>query len=213
MVYPNKRALLEAHIALTDRVLDVGFFGQGVGPEDPNWPHATLIQRAREVYGLDLALPANYAHDPHYQQASAEDFNFDTTFNVIFAGDLIEHVSNPGLFLECAKKQLAPGGKLILTTPNTFNLFNLAEKLTKREPTVNPDHTFYFNYKTLGKLLEKNGMHVSEIHYVYSLDCTHAESIKKKLLNGIYWLLSFFTDKFMETLVIIATPQSYAHTS
>jgi SAM-dependent methyltransferase len=207
-MYYNKKGLLMCQVRDTDRVLDVGFLGQGTQEGNANWPHGLLKGKAREIYGVDLKLSGQYVHNPHYQAAGAEDFSFPTTFDLIFAGDLIEHLSNPGLFLANCKKHLAPGGRLLITTPNTFNLFNITEKLTKREPTVNADHTCYFNSKTLQKLLEKNGMQVSETSFLYSLGYTHKESLRKKFLNVLYWLLSYFTDKFIETLVVVATIRS-----
>lgn len=206
MIYKTKGDLISAAVRESDTVLDVGFSGQGIREGSGQWPHALLEKRAASVYGVDLDLPERYLHDPRYQRASAEDFRFPAAFDVIFAGDLIEHLSNPGLFLKACRAHLKPAGRLILTTPNTFNLFNLAEKLTKREPTVNPDHTLYLNDKTLGVLLRKNDFRIAETGYVYTLGYGHKESAKKKLLNLAYWLLSKFTDKFMETLVVIAEP-------
>lgn len=204
MIYKNKRNLLERHVSASDVVLDVGFSGQGIKHDNPDWPHGILLNRAKEVYGLDIELDSAHQGNSHYVQASAENFSFPVAFDVIVAGDLIEHLSNPGKFLDCALQHLKPNGKLVLTTPNTFNLFNMAEKLTKREPTVNPDHTFYFNSKVLVKLLEKNGMSAEEVSYLYTLGYDHRESWKKKTLNVIYWFLSLFTDKFVETLVVVA---------
>jgi 2-polyprenyl-3-methyl-5-hydroxy-6-metoxy-1,4-benzoquinol methylase len=205
MIYTNKQHLIKDLVKPSDTVLDVGFLGQGVQEGDANWPHTILKNTARHVYGIDLEITDKHKNNPNYMAASAEDFNFHTTFDVVFAGDLIEHLSNPGLFLTCVKKHLKPGGILILTTPNTFNLFNLTEKLTKKEPTTNPDHTFYFNNKVLRQLLDKNGMNVKQVDYLYSLGYKHKESWKKKTLNCIYWALSKVTDKFTETLVIVAS--------
>ena len=203
-MYLNKKDLILKQVTATDCVLDIGFLGQGVQERNENWPHALLERQAAEVYGVDLELSPKYAHDPHYKEMSAEDFSFPVTFDLIFAGDLIEHLSNPGLFLANCRKHLAPGGRLLITTPSAFNLFNLAEKLTKREPTVNADHTCYFNSKTLKKLLEKNGMEAVEVSFLYSLGCEYDESWKKKFLNVLYWLASKCTDKFIETLVVVA---------
>ena len=204
MVFKTKEDMFSKYIKDSDVVLDIGFCGQGVQSGDKRWPHGLLKKKAKEVYGVDLEISKELLHNPRYQKASAENFLFETKFDVIFAGDLIEHLSNPGLFLDRCKSHLKSDGILILTTPNTFNLFNLAEKLTKEEPTVNSDHTFYFNSKTLSKLLEKNSFRVDTIDYIYTLDYTYKESWKKKFLNSIYWLLSKFTDKFTETLVIVA---------
>ena len=203
-MYYDKKELIQKQIQASDLVLDVGFLGQGVQEGNDKWPHSLLKKYARDVYGVDLELTEKYAHNMHYKAMSAEEFSFPITFDCIFAGDIIEHLANPGLFLECCKRHLSPEGRLVLTTPNTFNLFNLAEKLSKREPTVNADHTCYFNSKTLKKLLEKNGMETTEINFLYNLGYEYEESWKKKFLNVLYRLLSLFTDKFVETLVIVA---------
>lgn len=204
MIYKNKRQLIISQIGLTDTVLDVGFLGQGIQKDNSEWPHLLLKQQAKDVYGLDLDMGPEYEHNLHYLKASAESFDFPVKFDVVFAADLIEHLSNAGLFLDSSRRNLAKEGRLILTTPNCYSLFSMTEKITKYEPTVNKDHTCYFNIKTLSQLLDKNGWRVESSHYVYTLGEYHAESWKKKFLNGLYKLLSFFTPKFVETIVIVA---------
>lgn len=215
MIYPNKPALITKAITSSDIVLDVGFLGQGKTPSDPDWLHRTIQTQAKETYGLDLQTYATTKPEEtgHYFVQSAETFSLPATFDVIFAGDLIEHLTNPGLFLDASKKHLNPGGRLILTTPNAFNLFNLTEKLTKDEPTVNSDHTCYFNKKTLKVLLQKCGWEIVSVDFVYSLELSHQESWKKKTLNALYRLLSRFTDKYLETLVITAVPAATTDSS
>lgn len=198
---------MDSKILPTDIVLDVGFFGQGMTEANPRWGHRMLRDRARDVYGVDIILykPADAARQDHYKQASAEQFEFETVFDKIYAGDIIEHLSNPGMFLDACAKVLKPEGELILTTPNCFSLFNISEKIMHDEPTVNSDHTCYFNRKTLKKLLEKNNWQVTSIDYIYTLEIVYAESWKKKLLNVVYALLAKCTPKYVETLVIVAT--------
>jgi len=167
-IFKNKEDLIRTLVKKSDCVLDVGFWGQGVGISDPNWVHSLLKGQAGDVYALDLEFDVSKVSPPEkYFKASAENFSLSKQFDVIFAGDLIEHLSNPGLFLVAAKKHLKKGGKLILTTPNCFNLFNLAEKLSKSEPTVNRDHTCYFNSKTASQLLKKNAFENISIRYLY----------------------------------------------
>ena len=207
-LYKNKKELLHATILKDDTALDVGFWGQGIQIDDPNWVHNILKSITHNVFGVDLDYDEARLNDPsHYRKSSAEDFNFNVTFDSIFAGDIIEHLSNPGLFLDSCKRNLKDSGKLILTTPNCFNLFNIAEKLRKNEPTVNSDHTCYFNSKTLSKLLDKNGWSVSEVSYLHSLEVSYKESWRKIFLNVIYWLLSRVTHKFSVDLVVIARKQ------
>lgn len=205
MIYQTKKDLIENLIRSSDTVLDVGFWGQGVDPANPAWLHNIIKAKAKEVYGLDLEVGDEFLKDSvHYKKIAAEHAQFDVKFDIIFAGDLIEHLVNPGLFLDACKKMLKEGGLLILTTPNTFNLFNLVEKVTKYDPTTNPDHTFYFNRKVIKVLLQKCGWEVDAFHYVYKLDVKYTPSLKKKVLDILYNLLSKFTDKYMETMVVVA---------
>lgn len=202
MTYKNKKELIKSLITPDDTVLDVGFWGQGIPHTHPDWPHLAIKGRAREVYGVDLDFNRNiFSDQTHYFKQNAESIEIPVRFNVIFAGDVIEHFSNPGMFLDSCRKTLKPDGKLIISTPNCFNLFSITEKIMKPEPTVNRDHTCYFNSRTLSQLLARHGFKVVEISFVYGLDALHHESLKKKALNIIYYLISLFTSKFLESLV------------
>lgn len=205
IVYKNKRELIADLVKRDQTVLDVGFWGQGNTLNNKNWVHKILKENALDVYGIDLDFDVSVMTPvDHYFKASAESFNINKKFDVIFASDLIEHLPNPGLFLNSVGEHLNEGGYLIITTPNTFNIFNIAEKFMKNEPTVNSDHTCYFNNKTLKQLLNKVGWDIKSTDYIYSLELTHHESLNKKILNVIYYFFSLFTPKYIETLSIVA---------
>jgi len=204
-IYKNKKELVTSLIDQNDIVLDVGFWGQAVKIDDPNWVHRMLKGCAKEVYGVDLDYDITKLGNPgHYKKQSAENFDFDMKFDVIFAGDIIEHLSNPGLFLDSCARNLKKGGRLIITTPNCFALYNIAEKFIKNEPEVNPDHTFYFNRMVLKKLLEKNRWQAVGFTYLDDAAEKYALSTKRRFLRFIYRIFSFFTLKFTETLIVIA---------
>lgn len=203
----DKTDLIKTLIKPTDTVLDVGFWGQGITWEDPKWPHKLLRTQANEVWGIDIiydesVVPSEARY--RYRRAPAEDFSVDMKFDVIFAGDLIEHLTNPGLFLDNVKSHLKSDGRLILTTPNAFSFYVMAGKLTREEPPINPDHTFYFNRRTISVLLNKCGMEVEKFGFMYTLGYKHKQSFKKHFLNIITKIVSYFTPKFDETLVVVA---------
>lgn len=203
--YKNKRALINDLIPDDTSVLDVGFWGQGVSYGDDNWVHRLLSLKTKNLYGLDLDFDnTKLKNKENYFKVSAEDFSLNRKFEIIFAGDLIEHLSNPGKFLISCRNHLSDNGRLVITTPNTFNLFNMAGKIMNFDPVVNHDHTCYYNSKTITQLLKKNGWKVEKISYLYSLGVKHQESLKKKFLNLVYKILSFFTVKYMETMVVVA---------
>jgi SAM-dependent methyltransferase len=201
-VYRAKSDLIEDLIKPEHIVLDVGFWGQAVKRGRPDWPHGLLKKRAKEVYGVDVAFEeSELEHPERYFKASAEKFSLPQRFEIIFASELIEHLSNPGLFLECARRHLKPDGVLILTTPNAFSFFPLVEKIFKDEPSVNPEHTLYFNKVVLLKLLDLSGFKVTGIAYI---DTFTPASGLRRILRLPLRAFSFFTPKFLETLVVVA---------
>jgi len=208
-IYKNKEELIRGLIGNEDVVLDVGFWGQAINIDNPDWVHNILLSQAKEVFGVDLGFDESRLKNPqNYKKQSAEYFDFDRKFDVIFAGDLIEHLSNTGLFLDACKRNLKNDGKLIITTPNAFGLFNVVEKIIKKEPVVNNDHTIYFNFVVLKKLLEKNGWDIVEEDYLDDVWVKYKQSFKRKFLYGIYKLFGLFTPKFIENIVVVARPKN-----
>ena len=200
-IYNNKKELLTKWSSPSYTVLDIGYHGQEGGKyfDQDSSPHAVLNKNNQATYGLDI----EGEEDAFHYRGSAEDFVIPHTFDVIFGLDVIEHLSNPGLFLESAKKHLKPDGSLVITTPNCFCIFNLAGKLAHYEPAVNKQHTCYYSLTTLKRFVRRHGYTITEISYVRELGCTHTESFIKKVLNAIDYVLSFFTTKYMETIVIV----------
>lgn len=208
-MFRNKRDFVDSlNISKDLYVLDVGFSGQSVVDSDKDWPHGFLMTKTDHLYGLDLEFDSSKYKAPNYLKASAENFDFPIKFDVIFAADIIEHLSNPGMFLQSCKRNLKPGGRLIITTPNTFNFFCLVEKVTHDEPRTNPDHTLYLNKVVFSILLKKNGF--PEPKYNYIFDTTGFMwygKWKRKLIASIYWLVCKMTPKFGEGLTADITIQ------
>ena len=101
MPFKTKNEIITTLISPHDVVLDVGFWGQAVKQSNDRWIHRMLLKRAREVYGVDTTYDESVLeHAERYQRSSAEEFQFDRKFDVIFASELIEHLSNPGMFLQ-----------------------------------------------------------------------------------------------------------------
>lgn len=98
------------------------------------------------------------------------------TFDVIVAGEIIEHLQNPGLFLRSARTRLRPGGTLIITTVNAYCAFRFIAYALKgrrgnQEPT-HPDHVAYYSRATLRLLVEREGWSVRDERF-YDLGNEH----------------------------------------
>ncbi|TAK90868.1 MAG: methyltransferase domain-containing protein [Verrucomicrobia bacterium] len=89
-------------------------------------------------------------------------------FDLVVAGDIIEHLSNPGLMLDGVRRVLKPGGSLLVSTPNALSLPSFLRHVrgTFREGN---QHALSFNAITLAQLLERHGYTVAQ-----ALTCHHA---------------------------------------
>lgn len=89
----------------------------------------SLIKAGFDCYGLeflDKAIEESTQKGIKVSRGSfLERFPFrDSTFDIVFAGEVIEHTIRDDKFLEEVYRVLKPGGLLVLTTPNLVSLGN-----------------------------------------------------------------------------------------
>jgi len=146
-------------------VLDIG---AASGHRRPDWVHAQIDKVAKRVVGIDVdedAVAAVQARGYDVRLEDAQHLNLDETFDVAFAGELIEHLSNFASFLESVHRHLRPGGLLILTTPNAFCASNFVYRFGF-SVRVHHEHTCWFCEDTLTTLLRRCGFEVKEVEYL-----------------------------------------------
>lgn len=179
-------------------VLDVGVCGH-IWKNDLNWLHSewlhfTVEKEAKTVVGIDIYKEGiRKARELGFNiiYGNAEVYISDKKFDIVLAGDVIEHLNNPGLFLNCVKKNLKKNGKLILTTTNTRHP---NEWLTMK--AYRPDHVQLYNAPTIENLLRRHGFY-AEIHYL--------ESSPKTLKGKIYVnLFLYLFPKYSCSLGVVA---------
>jgi SAM-dependent methyltransferase len=183
------------------RVLDLGCC-KNVFPrtkeEFPGWLHALLVEAGHSVLGADInqehiSSMAEAGYEVVYMNAQAippEGEKFDT----IVAGELIEHLENPGLFLTSCRRRLTPEGRLVLTTPNPFGVMDILGYIKNFDHAFNVEHTCWFDAQTIRQLLERCGFRVIELCFV---DDLHPETIKRKSSRFDYYLYRLFSSVWM----------------
>jgi 2-polyprenyl-3-methyl-5-hydroxy-6-metoxy-1,4-benzoquinol methylase len=151
-------------------VLDIGCVQHN--PENYKnkyWLHKALKQVASTLDGMDLYEDGvNYLRTLGYNIALGDAQNFDggKTYDVIVAGDLIEHLDNPGDFLDCCNAHLRDGGKLLLSTPNPWYWrFCVKAAFFGGRVNPNPEHTIWLCPTVLGHLLSRHGLRIESWHY------------------------------------------------
>jgi hypothetical protein len=107
----------------------------------------------------------------------------DQHFDVVIASELVEHLSNPRLFLDGCRALCSAGTELILTTPNALLYSQTLFALLDRE-AVHPDHTLLWSPTTLSTLVPRSGFVIKDFLVDGSYPCvllTHKESVGRKL--------------------------------
>jgi 2-polyprenyl-3-methyl-5-hydroxy-6-metoxy-1,4-benzoquinol methylase len=144
--YENRRLRLVAREVRGNDVLDIGY------AQSPN----PALARFHTV-GYDLAR-ADAPGNAELVQGNAEQIDEvlgGRTFDTIVAGELIEHLERPYDFLRRLPKILAPGGRVVLSTPNPVGFPTAWFELTKSHRRFyERGHTYYFAPRWMERMLD-----------------------------------------------------------
>jgi SAM-dependent methyltransferase len=88
----------------------------------------------------------------------------DASFDVVVAGELLEHVRDPQRLVGEAARLLRPGGTFVGSVPNAFRLKNRLRFLLGRKPEDDPTHLHMFSPADVRALLEEFGQ--AELHFI-----------------------------------------------
>ncbi len=79
----------------------------------------------------------------------------DEEFEVVVAGEILEHVFCPDIFLQKVHKVLKQGGLFLGSVPNSFRLKNRLKFLFGKDYEDDRTHVNHFSFYILQELLEK----------------------------------------------------------
>jgi 2-polyprenyl-3-methyl-5-hydroxy-6-metoxy-1,4-benzoquinol methylase len=181
------------------KVLHIGCADHEVRKNSKHWVHERLYKRFSYVVGIDISekniqIMRNYGYENLYI-ANAENFFIEENFDTIIAGELIEHLSNPGLFLFQVNKHLKRNGRLIITTPSPFSLINIAYAWLKYPKTCqNSEHAMWFCPRTLKSLVIRYGFKEEYFSMIQDYELDNL-SIKYRVLSYIMVYLRWLFPK------------------
>lgn len=122
----------------------IGYDAYGIEPS-----HAAVAHAHKR--GLDSVVQGTVDQmGSHYK---------DDSFDVITMFDVIEHVTNPLETIQMVKKKLAPGGLLVISTPDFSSVLSRVQKSSWHAIVL--QHLYYFSKQNLIRLVEQVGFTTS----------------------------------------------------
>ena len=117
--------------------------------------HGKLKASCVSVIGVDKDGAADLTID-----LDEEPDRLTAAVDVVVAGEIIEHLSNPGRLLKALRRMDC--WRVIITVPNAFSEAGRQTMLRSGIENVNNDHVAWYSYWTLKTLVERFGFTVKE---------------------------------------------------
>jgi SAM-dependent methyltransferase len=150
-----RRRFMLAGIRAGERVLDLGC-GEGAFT-------AELQRAGARAIGVEVAPTAVRRAREHHPSLDFELVPFegplpfaDGSFDLVWASEVIEHVADTARWLSELRRVLAPGGRVLLTTPSHGRL-RLALGGIERYSDPVGDHLHLYTVRSLRELLQEFG--------------------------------------------------------
>jgi hypothetical protein len=170
--------------------------------------HEKIRRVAEKVVGIDLDgeavawlqsrnIPDLYVADATRLAGFLQSIRFEP--DLILAGEVVEHLSRPGDFLEGIRGGIPDHARLVVTVPNAYAYFGILQMVLGYEK-VHPEHVAYYSFGTLRELLTRHGYAVQRI-----LPCRNREvRALDKLLHFPFHVLLNLRPHFATGYIAIA---------
>lgn len=128
-----------------------------------------IKENVKSHIGFEISKDGvSYSVDELNVRAVNDDFMHhkikENSVDLVVMWDVVEHLTEPDIYIEKASKILKRGGKLALTTGDIERLIPKIRK-EKWRMIHPPTHIYYFSASTLSKLLENYGFSIDYIKY------------------------------------------------
>lgn len=170
------------------RVLDIGVVSHSARYFDQHgWRHRRIARAASYCLGLDILEPLVAQLNQRGFNVRCVDATSDADlgerFDVVFIGDVVEHVDNPLALLRFAKRHLAASGRLLVATPNPFSRKFFRQFRREGVIVVNLDHVAWFSPTMALELARRSGLQLVAYHLIKPM------SRGRRFLKKLAWRL------------------------
>ena len=173
--------------------------------DEGSWLHDQICNRAEDCLGVDIlddrVKQLNAIEGYKFLTANVEEMNFEKQFDVVVAGELIEHIYNAGLFLDGAWRALRENGILVVTTPNYQAFSKMLYTVIRGKEVCHEEHTCYYSRQTLSYLVERHGFEIKEFHVL-------ARPARTRVKHWVRSAVHAIRPQLGEQLVLVAQKKS-----
>ena len=173
---PDRLPIIERHVRERD-VLDLGCVdarpqrhtAEQRMEHKPNLLFKRICELNPKTLGIDIdpeGVKVMRAMGFNVECGDVETMDLGRQFDTIIAGELIEHLENPGRFLRNMRKHLKPSGVIIISTPNPFYAGQTWKIWHYGKPMVHEDHMGWQDPATLGQILRRTGFEPFEGYWI-----------------------------------------------
>jgi methionine biosynthesis protein MetW len=160
--------MLAELVPVGSRVLDVGCGTGGVSRVIADTRKAKII--GIEPNSCRAAAARARGLEVHQELFTSEVLQVLELFDVVVFADVLEHVADPGNFLQLAQRALLPGGRVIASVPNvahwSVRLDLLRGRFNYQESGIrDATHLRWFTAESLTRLFEASGLRVVSMQH------------------------------------------------
>ncbi len=207
--YVSKKNIL--HIGVGGAIIDYDLKRKFLGSDISNWFHSRISAVANSVTTLELEqdnidkfkkiIPGIYIKgditDPNITD------QFSERYELIVFTEILEHIDCFRSALQNMRRLLQPGGQVIITTPNAYNIYSFLKMMFRYEAN-HKEHTAYFSYLTIKRLLEMNGFQICEFNFCYD----NPKSVYKR---SIKYVQNILFPQYSQGIFVVAELQGKQH--
>jgi 2-polyprenyl-3-methyl-5-hydroxy-6-metoxy-1,4-benzoquinol methylase len=175
--------------------------------------HGRIRGVAARVVGVDLSEEGvRYLQGLGYDDVVVGDverigeLELGRRFDVIVAGEILEHLSNPGLFLQGLRTVAREDARLVVTAPNAFSLKSFLRALLGRE-LVHGDHVAYLSAATVRHLCARYGYELEQTTYYQTRPLSR---VKRMALSPLAYAQRLFSAGVSEGLIAVFRVSTYS---
>ncbi len=188
----DRIAFLKEYVARKN-VLDIGCVEHTTNNmKRSDWMHRHICDASKTCLGMDYDQEEVLKlSERGFNVAAADATNFDLgrKFDVIVAGEVLEHLLDARGFFASITRHLEKNGCLILTVPNANSLNYFMQNLFLGYEADGYDHTAFYTPLTIFNLLRKCGFEITRMAYLQPDTAGHHSSILLRALISLFRII------------------------